>query len=72
MIAALFADRKSPEKSSVLCAVKLQQEDNLYNTGKQFHTTRCILKLTSKLQLGSIKIFNCSRNFTFAQFARQN
>ena len=50
MIAALFADRKSPEKSSVLCAVKLQQEDNLYNTGKQFHTTRRILTLTSKLK----------------------
>ena len=33
MIAALFADRKSPEKSSALSAVKLQQ----YYTGKQFH-----------------------------------
>ena len=50
MIAALFADRKSPEKSSVLCAVKLQQGYNLYNTGKQFHTTRRILTLTSKLK----------------------
>ena len=64
MIAALFADRKSTEKSSVLSAVKLQRGCNLYCTGKQFHTTRRILTLTSKLKLGSIKIFNCSRNFT--------
>ena len=71
MIAALFADRKSPEKSSALSAVKLQRGCNLYYTGKQFHTTRRILTLTSKLQLGSIKIFNCSRNFAFARFARK-
>ena len=50
MIAALFADRKSPEKSSALSAVKLQRECNLYYTGKQFHTTRRILTLTSKLK----------------------
>ena len=37
MIAALFADRKSTEKSSALSAVKLQQGCNLYYTGKQFH-----------------------------------
>ena len=55
MIAALFADRKSTEKSSVLSAVKLQRGCNLYYTGKQFHTTRRILTLTSKLKLGSIK-----------------
>ena len=71
MIAALFADRKSPEKSSALSAVKLQRGCNLYYTGKQFHTTRRILTLTSKLKLGSIKIFNCSQNFTFARFARK-
>ena len=69
MIAALFADRNSTEKSSALSAVKLQRGCNLYYTGKQFHTTRRILTLTSKLKLGSIKIFNCSRNFTFARFA---
>ena len=71
MIAALFADCKSPEKSSALSAVKLQRECNLYYTGKQFHTTRRILTLTSKLKLRSIKIFNCSQNFTFAWFARK-
>ena len=72
MIAALFAERNSPEKSSALSAVKLQRGCNLYYTGKQFHTTRRILTLTSKLQLGSINIFNCSRNFTFARLSRQN
>ena len=71
MIAALFEDRKSPETSSALSAVKLQRGCKLYYTGKQFHTTRCILILTSKLQLGSIKVFDCSRNFTFARFARK-
>ena len=71
MIAALLADRKSPEKSSALSAVKLQRGCNLYYTGKQFHTIRCILTLTSKLQLGSIKIFDCSLNFTYARFARK-
>ena len=71
MIASLFADRKSTEKSSVLSAVKLQRGCNLYYTGKQFHTTRRILTLMSKLKLGSIKIFNCSQNFTFARFARK-
>ena len=49
MIAALFADRNSPEKSSALSAVKLQRGSNLYYTGKQFHTTRRML--TSKLKL---------------------
>ena len=51
MIAALFADRKSPEKSSALSAVKLRRGCNLYSTGKQFHTTRRILTLTSKLKV---------------------
>ena len=51
MIAALFADRNSPEKSSALSAVKLQRGSNLYYTGKQFHTTRRMLTLTSKLKL---------------------
>ena len=51
MIAALFAERKSPEKSSALSAVKLQRGCNLYYTGKQFHTTCRILTLTSKLKL---------------------
>ena len=37
MIAALFAERNSPEKSSALSAVKLQRGCNLYYTGKQFH-----------------------------------
>ena len=49
MIASLFAERKSPEKS--LSAVKLQRGCNLYYTGKQFHTTCRILTLTSKLKL---------------------
>ena len=52
MIAALFADRKSPETSSALSAVKLHWRGcNLYYTGKQFHTTCRILKLMSKLKL---------------------
>ena len=51
MIAALFAERKSPKKSSALSAVKLKRGCNLYYTGKQFHTTRRILTLTSKLKL---------------------
>ena len=51
MIASLFAERKSPEKSSALIAVKLQRGCNLYHTGKQFHTTCRILTLTSKLKL---------------------
>ena len=38
MIAALFEERNSPEKSSALYAVKLQRGCNLiYYTGKQFH-----------------------------------
>ena len=51
MIASLFAERKSPEKSSALSAVKLQRGCNLYYTGKQFHTSCRILTLTSKLKL---------------------
>ena len=52
MIATLFAERNSPEKSSALSAVKLQRESNLYYTGKQIHTTcRILLTLTSKLKL---------------------
>ena len=43
MIAALFADRKSPEQWSALSAVKLQQGCN--------YTTCRILTLTSKLKL---------------------
>ena len=51
MIAALFAERNSPEKSSALSAVKLQRGCNLCYTGKQFHTTCRILTLKSKLKL---------------------
>ena len=51
MIAALFAERNSPEKSSALSAVKPQRGCNLYYTCKQFHTTCRILTLTSKLKL---------------------
>ena len=51
MIAAVFAERNSPEKSSALSAVKPQRGCNLYYTGKQFHTTCRILTLTSKLKL---------------------
>ena len=51
MIAALFAERNSPEKSSALSAVKLQRGCNLYYTGKQLHTTCRILTLTSKRKL---------------------
>ena len=51
MIAALFADRKSTEKSSALSAVKPKRGCNIYYTGKQFHTTCRILTLKSKLKL---------------------
>ena len=51
MIAALFEERNSPEKSSALSAVKLQRGCNLCYTGKQFHTTCRILTLTSKRKL---------------------
>ena len=51
MIAALFADRKSPGKSTALSAVKPQRGCNLYYTFKKFHTTCRILTLTSKLKL---------------------
>ena len=51
MIAALFAERNSPEKSRALSAVKPQRGCNLYYTCKQFHTTCRILTLTSKLKL---------------------
>ena len=51
MIAALFAERNSPAKSSALSAVKPQRGCNLYYTCKQSHTTCRILTLTSKLKL---------------------